>query len=173
MNTRQNREDRARGLPCINGTGGFSLIELLIVIAIILVIAAIAIPNLLRARISANEASAISSLRNITTGNVVYSTTYNIGYAAQLSYLGGAGAIPTATNSLLLDPNLTAGSKSGYTYIYAAGPVNAVGIIDSYVLQANPIVPNTTGVRYFFVDESGVIRTSSTAPATVTSSPLQ
>ena len=158
---------RARRLRC-----GFSLIELLIVVAIILVIAAIAIPNFLRARITANEAAAIGNLRNITTANVVYSTTYNIGYAALLADLGGTGALGP-NSSQLLDVILTSGAKNGYMYTYVAGPVNAVGIIDSYVINADPISPGTTGQRYFFMDASGLIRTSSTAQATVTSAPIQ
>ena len=79
-------------------TRGFSLIELLIVVAIILIIAAIAIPNLLRSRIAANQASAVGSLRTLNTAEVTYASTYNSGYAAALSYLGppATGANPTA-----------------------------------------------------------------------------
>src|SRR5437868_5543804 len=70
---------------------GFSLIELLIVVAVILVIAAIAIPNLLRSRMVANEASAVASVRSINTSQVVYQSSYNIGYAANLISLGDGG----------------------------------------------------------------------------------
>src|SRR2546430_10528900 len=101
---------------------GFSLIELLIVVAIILIIAAIAIPNLLRARIAANEASAVSSLRTINTAEVTYSTTYpTVGYAATLAILGPANATcsagPAETNACMLDFNLGSAAttaKSGY-----------------------------------------------------------
>lgn len=167
------RESLGARVPRAEGATGFSLIELLIVVVIILVIVAIAIPNLMRARISANEAATIANLRNVTTGNVVYSTTYNIGYAAQLVYLGGTSGAATTTNSQLLDPILTSGSRSGYTYTYVAGPVNAVGIIDSYIVNADPTTPGSTGTRYFFMDESGVIRTNIGGQATVTSSPIQ
>jgi len=152
---------------------GFSLIELLIVVAIILTIAAIALPNFMRARITANEAAAVANLRNITTANVVYSTTYNLGYAAQFVYLGGPAGAPTSTNSQLLDVILTSGAKNGYSFAYVSGPVNAVGMIDSYTVTVSPLVPGNTGQRYFFMDESGVIRHNSTTPATVADSPIQ
>ena len=91
---------------------GFSLIELLIVVAIILIIAAIAIPNLLRSRIAANEASAVGSIRTINTSEVTYASTYpNIGFAT-LDALGGAGG--SATGAGLLDAVLASQVKSGY-----------------------------------------------------------
>src|SRR5713226_3939124 len=101
---------------------GFSLIELLIVVAIILIIAAIAIPNLLRSRIAANQASAVQSLRQLTTANITYSSTYNSGFVAQLSYLGpGGGGNPSPTQAGLLDSVLTGSggntsAKSGYSF---------------------------------------------------------
>ena len=86
---------------------GFSLIELLIVVAIILVIASIAIPNLLRSRIAANEASAVGSLRAINTAQVTYASTYpSNGFAYALSFLGGTGTYATYVHALLLDPVL-------------------------------------------------------------------
>src|SRR5437868_7824897 len=89
---------------------GFSLIELLIVVAIILIIAAIAIPNLLRSKMAANEASAVGSLRTINTAEVTYSSTYGTGYT-DLTTLGTSG---------LLDNVLSAGTKSGYTFTASA-----------------------------------------------------
>ena len=155
----------------MRNSSGFSLIELLIVVAIILIIAAIALPNFLRSRITANETATVANLRNITTANVVYSTTYNIGYAAQLSYLGGTGALGP-TSSQLIDDVLAAGTKSGYALTYTPGPLNAVGMIDSYVINANPVAPGGTGTRYFFMDESGTIRFNVNTPATVADSPI-
>src|SRR5271168_45235 len=138
---------------------GFSLIELLIVVAIILVIAAIAIPNFMRSRIAANESASVQNMRNITTANVVYSSTYGIGYATSLATLGpppGSGN-PNATNSSLIDEILALGTKSGYTYSYVAGPpVN--GIVDSFSLNAAPVTVGITGNRFFYTDDSGVIR---------------
>src|SRR5271170_6029494 len=101
---------------------GFSLIELLIVVAIILIIAAIAIPNLLRSRIAANEASAVGSIRTMNTAAITYSSTYGNGFPPALSAIGttGTGAV-SCTNAQLLDSVLTAGTKSGYTFNLAHG----------------------------------------------------
>ena len=111
---------------------GFSLIELLIVIAIILILAAIAIPNLIQARIAANEAAAASSVRTITTAAVVYSTTYLNGYPPNMATLGppGGGGQATCDGADLIDPILTTApfQKSGYTYSYTgSSPVPLAG----------------------------------------------
>src|ERR1700739_460761 len=97
---------------------GFSLIELLIVVAIILIIAAIAIPNLLRARMAANESSAVASIRTINTGMVTYNSTYpTVGFAAGLTNLGGVTpCTPSSTTACLIDSVLAAGTKSGYQF---------------------------------------------------------
>lgn len=152
---------------------GFSLIELLIVVAIILIIAAIAIPNFLRSRISANQASAVASLRSFDTAEISYASTYNTGYTYDISYLAppasGVGATSTAAG--LIDSVLASGSKSGYTFIYSPGPVDSAGRIDIYGIEANPI-SNATGTNYYFTDQSGVIRMNSTTTAGSTDSPL-
>jgi type IV pilus assembly protein PilA len=155
-----------------NKQKGFSLIELLIVVAIILIIAAIAIPNLLRARISANEASAVASCRTMNTASITYNSSYGA-YPAALSNLGpsGAGVTPTSTTADLLDQVLApagggnTSTKSGYNFTYAA----AAG---GYTLLADPQVSNQTGVRHFFTDQSGVVRWNASAVAAVTDSPL-
>jgi len=151
---------------------GFSLIELLIVVAIILIIAAIAIPNLLRSRMAANEASAVGSLRTINTACVTYSTTYGSGFPSALTTLGSAGSGPTSASAALIDNVLAGGTKSGYTFVYSAGSPTG-GVIPTYTVAANPQVPGQTGLRYFFTDQSGVIRFNLSQSATVSDSPLQ
>src|SRR5712692_5985290 len=106
---------------------GFSLIELLIVVAIILIIAAIAIPNLLRSRIAANESSAVASIRTINTAEVSYSTSNpSNGFAAALANLGGAvPCTPSVATGCLIDNVLGSGTKSGYAFnAIGANPVN-------------------------------------------------
>jgi type IV pilus assembly protein PilA len=137
---------------------GFSLIELLIVVAIILIIAAIAIPNLLRSRIAANEASAVGSMRTLNTAEITYNVTYpNVGFACSLSSLAPAsgGASPTSSAAGLIDTNLASGTKSGYTFSVA----NCTGTpVSNYQYAAAPVTPGTTGQRYFCSDGSGVIQ---------------
>lgn len=154
-----------------NKQKGFSLIELLIVVAIILIIAAIAIPNLMRSKMAANEASAVGSLRTINTSCVEYSTTYGIGFPAALANLGPAASASSATADLI-DSVLAAGTKSGYTFTYTAGTADAAGNVDDYQLTAAPVVPGTSGQRYFYTDQTGVIRANATGAATSTSTPI-
>lgn len=151
---------------------GFSLIELLIVVAIILIIAAIAIPNLMASRMAANESSAAQECRNITTAQVVYSTQYNIGFSAALVNLGdaggcGAGSV-TSTNACLIDGVLASGTKSGYAFTYAPLSPDAATHYQAFSLNADPQSPGHSGRRYFFTDQTAVIRTNYTASATVT-----
>ena len=138
---------------------GFSLIELLIVVAIILIIAAIAIPNLMRSRMAANESSAVGSLRTINTAEVTYSTTYpTVGFAATLVVMGGtASACATTistTQACLIDNVLAGGTKSGYTFsIPASGGTPVV----TYTSLGDPVSLNQTGTRSFCSDQSGVL----------------
>lgn len=151
---------------------GFSLIELLIVVAIILIIAAIAIPNLMRSKMSANEASAVASMRTINTSCVEYSTVYNIGFPAALTNLGG-GASASSASADLIDSVLAAGVKAGYVFTYTASAADASGSVNAYTLTAVPSVPGTTGQRTFFTDQTNVIREdSSGAGATENSTPI-
>src|SRR5262249_31014240 len=122
---------------------GFSLIELLIVVAIILIIAAIAIPNLLRSKMAANEASAVGSVRTINTATVAYSTTYG-GFPSALSKLGPATPA-TSTSADLIDSTLAGGTHSGYTFTFTAGAPDGAGNIQSYTLTAVPVTVGTTG----------------------------
>jgi prepilin-type N-terminal cleavage/methylation domain-containing protein len=150
---------------------GFSLIELLIVVAIILIIAAIAIPNLLRSRMAANEASAVGSLRTINTACVTYQTTYQSqGFPTSLAQLGPA-ATATSSSADLVDSVLAAGTKSGYTFTLAQ--VGSGTPSTGYSVSSKPQNPQVTGVRGFYTDQSGVIRADTSGTASSTSSPLQ
>jgi prepilin-type N-terminal cleavage/methylation domain-containing protein len=136
---------------------GFSLIELLIVVAIILIIASIAIPNLLRARMSANEASAVGAVRTLNTAQISYNSAYpSVGYAATLADLGGTSCSPpSSTGACLIDTQLASGTKNGYTYTLSGvtgTPAATYGVI------AAPSVPNQTGVRYFCSFADAVVR---------------
>ncbi|MGO9642601.1 MAG: prepilin-type N-terminal cleavage/methylation domain-containing protein [Candidatus Acidiferrales bacterium] len=152
---------------------GFSLIELLIVVAIILIIAAIAIPNLLRSKMAANEASAVGSLRTLNTSCVTFSTTYG-GFPSTLTALGGegSGSSPTSASAQLIDNVLQTGTKTGYNFTFSAGTADASGNIDYYIINANPVTPGTTGLRYFYTDQSGVIRADTANAATSSSTPI-
>ena len=136
---------------------GFSLIELLIVVAIIHIIAAIAIPNLMRARMSANESSAAGSIRSINTGQVSYAAAYpSLGFTA-LANLGGASpCTPSTGTGCFLDNILAGGSKEGYTFSSAgATPLN--GANQTYTSLGDPAGLNQTGTRSFCSDQTGVI----------------
>jgi type IV pilus assembly protein PilA len=142
---------------------GFSLIELLIVVAIILIIAAIAIPNLLRARMAANEASAASSIRTVNTAQITYQSTYpTVGYAAALVNLGGplgAACVSAPASACLIDSvlanngNPPGSGKSGYLFVGASANGGS-----SYYVQGNPITVGQTGTRSFCSFEDAVVR---------------
>jgi len=147
---------------------GFSLIELLIVVAIILIIAAIAIPNFLRAKIAANESSAVASVRTINTAEITYANAYpTVGYAAKLADLGGgggAGCVSSSTNGCLLDATLAGGTKSGYSFTAVQnGQTN--GINTAYLINADPLKQDQTGVRHFCAVEDAVIHFAQAAIA--------
>ncbi|MCU1296212.1 MAG: putative Pilin, type [Acidobacteriaceae bacterium] len=150
---------------------GFSLIELLIVVAIILIIAAIAIPNLLRARIAANESSAAASVRTIDTAEVSYTTAYPTqGYSATLVALGPGGvnaACPGAAqaNACIIDGLLAAGTKSGYTLGYTA--LGAAAPITDFVVINNAVTQGTTGVKAFCGTSDNVVRFVTPGPTAV------
>jgi prepilin-type N-terminal cleavage/methylation domain-containing protein len=147
---------------------GFSLIELLIVVAIILIIAAIAIPNLLRARIAANEASAVGSTRTIVTTNTQFYTTYGQGFAPAIANLGGATPCAAAyANACLIDPILTTGAKSGYNFVDVpnTGAGTVVAPYTAFEVNATPQNVGSSGQRAFCADQSGVIHYNLTGVA--------
>ncbi len=152
---------------------GFSLIELLIVVAIILVIAAIAIPNFLKSRVAANQASAVASLHTLSLAQMTYASTYGAGYSVDMATLASpiGGGNPTSTAAGLIDSALATGVKSGYSFTYSPGPVDSTGRINSFGFTADP-VSSSTGTQFYFTDESGVIRQNATTIAGATDSPV-
>jgi prepilin-type N-terminal cleavage/methylation domain-containing protein len=135
---------------------GFSLIELLIVVAIILIIAAIAIPNLVKSRIAANESTAVSSVRTIVTSEVTYATINpSTGYSS-LSNLYSAG---------LIDSVLAGGSKSGFSLSLGTSSDTPTS---TFTVNANPITPGTTGTNYYCADQTTVIQRGSASFGTST-----
>jgi type IV pilus assembly protein PilA len=143
---------------------GFSLIELLIVVAIILIVAAIAIPNLLRARISANEASTVSSIHAVNTAEITYTTIFpTTGYAVTLLSLGPGGGCNSPANACIIDSLLANGTKSGYvfTYVQDASSTPSTG----YTLNADPITRGITGQRSFYSDQMNATHYNQSAVA--------
>ena len=163
---------------------GFSLAELLIVVGIILIVAAIAIPNLVRSRIAANEASAVGSIRTLITAASTYKSVYSNGFPAGLVPMGAASAsdtTPSCDEALLIDNELTTGTKTGYNFTYADGPGDKPKSAskggcegwNTYTINGDPVTPGASGERHFFADQSGVIRFNASAVAGVTDAPVQ
>jgi len=153
---------------------GFSLIELLIVVAIILIIAAVAVPSLLRSRIAANQASVIQSCRVVNSAQITYISTYSQGYASALVALGppSGGGQPTASAAGFIDSVLMSGTKSGYVFTYTPVNSDANGYYQGYTLSAAPTARGLTGNAYYFTDQTYVIRSNNSAPASSSDSPI-
>jgi type IV pilus assembly protein PilA len=148
-----------------NKQKGFSLIELLIVVAIILIIAAIAIPNLLRSKIAANQASAVASLRTLNTSSVLYNTNYQQ-YPSSIASMG-TGASVTSASADLIDSVLAGGQKSGYDFTWSGGGAGAT----TYAINADPLTVSS-GTVHYYTDQTLVIRSNSTAAATANDLPI-
>ncbi len=158
---------------------GFSLIELLIVVALILIIAGLALPNLMRSKITANEASATSTLRTLYGAEQRYSGTYN-SFSTDLDSMGPApsGSAPSATSADLVDALLagrlggtsTSFVKSGYRFTYT--PTGTFPAIERFAIAADPLTRGSTGQRSFFMDQTGTIRGNNTPTATVSDAPV-
>lgn len=149
---------------------GFSVVEVVVIAAILLVVAAIAIPNLLHSNLSGNEASAVGSLRTLNSSCASYAMLYG-GYPKSLANLG-PGNPAHAEAADLIDAVLASGTKDGYVFTYTAGAAGVRGNILSYSITANPITPGTSGRRRFFSDQSGVIRANTAGPADASSTPI-
>jgi type IV pilus assembly protein PilA len=152
---------------------GFSLIELLIVVTIILIIAAIAIPNLMRSKIQANETAAVGALRTLGEGTLLYSNSYG-GYPHALSDLGPAsgGTNATSASADLIDSVLATGVKSGYKFSYTIVSADPSGNVVSFSITATPVAPGSSGQRSFYLDQSGTIRGTNNGTADSSSTPI-
>jgi type IV pilus assembly protein PilA len=138
---------------------GFSLIELLIVVAIILIIAAIAIPNLMRSKMAANEAASVASVRTLNTAQATYSSAYqDVGYADTIAKLGPpASGNPTSDNAGLIDSVLATGKKSNYNFSVGATADATSGVFSEYVIQSWPL-STSTGLKVVCSTQDGVLR---------------
>ncbi len=151
---------------------GFSLIELLIVVAIILLIAAIAVPSFLRSRMIANESAAVSALRTLNSAQVSYNSSYpSVGYASTLTALSGTTCNPPdATAACLIDTALASGLRSGYSFVLtnvsAGGGGGGSSPNSTYNFIASPSTLNYSGIRYFCSYSDAVIRASMTSIST-------
>ena len=147
---------------------GFSLIELLIVVAIILIIAAIAIPNLLKSRIAANEASAVGSVRTINTGQVTYSNQCGGSYAVSLGELNAGANCAAGAN--IIDTSLSGGTKSGYNFTTVSpGAFTANGTATTtFDVTAAPVTPTVSGNRFFCSGQGLVIHVNQAAACALT-----
>jgi len=152
---------------------GFTLIELLIVVAIILIIAAISVGYLLRAKQAAVESRAVADVQAIFKSANIFSNRYtNIGYPNLLTDMGDGGVspcVPTSTAACLLDSVLASGIKGGYAFTYTPVNLGAGTINTSFTVTATP---NDSSGRFYYMDASGVTRWADATPATVTSNPI-
>jgi type IV pilus assembly protein PilA len=149
-------------------------------IPFVLIVAAIAIPNLLRSKIAANQASAVGSLRTIISANLTYSSQFGSGFATTLDQLDGFGGTAGCDHAMLIDHVLATGQRHGYVFTYSARPSSdapAKGCTEpgarGFTVNADPVNRNSTGMQSYFTDETGVIRVEKSGPASADSDELQ
>jgi len=146
--------------------------------SIVLIAAAIAIPNLLQAKMAANQAAAVASLRAINAAEISYASAFGKGFSRSLANLGppSSGVLPGGRMQLdaagLIDGVLASGTKSGYVFTYEAGPGDAEGRATGYTVRADPLREGTTGRTHYFNDETAVIRQENEGPAGKDSAPI-
>jgi len=134
---------------------GFTLVEIMVVVAIVMTLAALVVSNVLRARHNANEMAVVAACKTVVNAcQSYYTNTFPHSYPTDLSDL-----IPPVSDPPYIDNVLAAGTKQGYKFTYAFGDT------ESFTLNADPTVPGKTGTRHFFSDESGVIRANSIGEA--------
>jgi type IV pilus assembly protein PilA len=150
---------------------GFSLVAVVVLVAILLVLAVIIIPNLLHSNLSANEESAVDSLRKLNAACASYSMLYS-GYPKRLADLG-PGNPPSSASAGLIDSALAGGTRDGYVFTYSAGATGVSGNVLGYSVTATPVTPGRSGRRRFFTDQSGVIRANMAGNAGATSPPIE
>jgi prepilin-type N-terminal cleavage/methylation domain-containing protein len=160
LTAKQRRVQRTRK------AAGFSLIELLLVVAVILIIAAIAIPNYIHSKERANEAGAVQNLRTITTAETVYTTTYSIGYSTSLTQLGGTSVSVDQNNAGLIDSVLATGTKAGYSFTYSVVATDQSGDVTAFSVNADPVIPGQSGDQHYRTDQSNIITHNVTQSAT-------
>jgi type IV pilus assembly protein PilA len=142
-------------------SNGFSWLEIIIVIVIIVLTAGILVPSLWKSKTQIDEASAVRSLRTIISAENNYAQAYSTGFSSALTTLGPApDAMPTSALAGFLDSELAGGNREGYSFIYTPGPQDENGRIPTYTLLANPVKPGATGKTYYYVDQGGLIHTS-------------
>jgi type IV pilus assembly protein PilA len=152
---------------------GFSLIELLIVVTIILIISAIAIPSLMHSRMQANEAAAVVTLQTLNSSAIMYSNSYG-GFPHSLSNLGPSGGGPASSSAAadLIDSALATGVRSGYKFTFTVVAADPAGNVNGYSITAVPVTPGSTGQKAYYTDQSGVVRVSNNGSADSSSPPI-
>jgi type IV pilus assembly protein PilA len=145
---------------------GFSLLELLIVVAIIVIITLVAIPHVVTTKMTVNETSALKTLQTFNTSCVMYNTLYSTFPKNQSDFAPPANGGPSKTAADLVDSALappagTPASKDGYTFRYTAGTIDPSGVVLSYVLRADPLSIKETGMKRFYTDQTNIIRATS------------